>query len=127
MKPEYLALIENFRLMDDIFMSKCLEKRVSQFKNSEEGRHYMCKAMERFGSEAITADMLNAVKFNTMLLTFKVNTQEQLDSVFAAVPASDYPLIPLNGVAPFTASRAIRRKANTASTTLRSIPDMRRK
>ena len=25
MKPEYLALIENFRLMDDIFMSKCFE------------------------------------------------------------------------------------------------------
>ena len=25
MKPEYLALIENFRLMDDTFMSKCLE------------------------------------------------------------------------------------------------------
>ena len=26
MKPEYLALIENFRLMDDTFMSKCLER-----------------------------------------------------------------------------------------------------
>ena len=25
MKPEYLELIENFRLMDDTFMSKCLE------------------------------------------------------------------------------------------------------
>ncbi len=25
MKPQYLALIENFRLMDDTFMSKCLE------------------------------------------------------------------------------------------------------
>ena len=25
MKPEYLALIKNFRLMDDDFMSKCLE------------------------------------------------------------------------------------------------------
>ena len=25
MKPEYFALIENFRLMDDTFMSKCLE------------------------------------------------------------------------------------------------------
>ena len=25
MKPEYLALVENFRLMDDTFMSKCLE------------------------------------------------------------------------------------------------------
>ena len=25
MKPEYLAEIENFRLMDDTFMSKCLE------------------------------------------------------------------------------------------------------
>ncbi len=27
-----------------------LKKRVSQFKNSEEGRHYMCKAMEEFGN-----------------------------------------------------------------------------
>ena len=26
MKPEYLVLIENFRLMDDTFMSKCLER-----------------------------------------------------------------------------------------------------
>ena len=26
MKPEYLALIKNFRLMDDTFMSKCLER-----------------------------------------------------------------------------------------------------
>ena len=25
MKPESLALVENFRLMDDTFMSKCLE------------------------------------------------------------------------------------------------------
>jgi len=25
MKPEYLALIEDFRLMDDTFMSKCFE------------------------------------------------------------------------------------------------------
>ena len=64
MKPEYLAEIEHFRLMDDTFMSKCLEndflcsnaaemyfdilkRQVSQFKNSEEGRHYMCEAMER--------------------------------------------------------------------------------
>ncbi len=28
-----------------------LKKRVSQFKNSEEGRHYMCEAMERLRSE----------------------------------------------------------------------------
>ena len=28
-----------------------LRKRVSEFKNSEEGRHYMCKAMERIKSE----------------------------------------------------------------------------
>ena len=27
-----------------------LRKRVSQFKNSEEGRRYMCKAMEEFGA-----------------------------------------------------------------------------
>ena len=28
-----------------------LRKQVRQFKNSEEGRHYMCEAMERFISE----------------------------------------------------------------------------
>ena len=27
-----------------------LKKRVSEFKNSEEGRHYMCKAMEELGA-----------------------------------------------------------------------------
>ncbi len=68
MNPEYLAEIEHFRLMDDTFMSKCLEndflcsnaaemyfdilkRQVSQFKNSEEGRHYMCEAMERIKAE----------------------------------------------------------------------------
>ena len=34
----------------------------------------------------ITAAMLNAVEFNTMLMTFAVKTQAQLDSVLAAVP-----------------------------------------
>jgi predicted transposase/invertase (TIGR01784 family) len=68
MNPEYLAEIEHFRLMDDTFMSKCLEndflcsnaaemyfdilkRQVSQFKNSEEGRRYMCEAMERIRAE----------------------------------------------------------------------------
>ena len=44
----------------------------------------------------ITAEMLNAVEFNTMLLTFKVNTQAALDSVLAAVPASTYPLLAID-------------------------------
>ena len=44
----------------------------------------------------ITAAMLNAVEFNTMLLTFKVNTQAQLNSVLAAVPASTYPLLAID-------------------------------
>ena len=47
-------------------------------------------------SGTITAAMLNAVEFNTMLLTFKVNTQAQLDSVLAAVPASTYPLLAID-------------------------------
>ena len=38
MNPEYLAEIERFRLMDDTFMSKCLENAP---------RRYMCEAMER--------------------------------------------------------------------------------
>ena len=35
---------------------------------------------------AITSGMLSGVSFNTMLMTFKVKTQSQLDSVLAAVP-----------------------------------------
>ena len=42
------------RLVHDLLCSDAakmhfdlLKKRVSQFKNSEEGRHYMCEAMER--------------------------------------------------------------------------------
>ena len=114
MKPEYLAMLEDFRLMDDTFMSKCLEnapecielmlriiigkkdlkvvksqtehpikslqgrgvrfdilkKRVSQFKNSEEGRHYMCEAMERLRSEG-KAEGKREGKRETMLATAK--------------------------------------------------------
>ena len=44
----------------------------------------------------ITAEMLNSVEFNTMLLTFKVNTQAQLNNVLAAVPASTYPLLAID-------------------------------
>jgi len=111
MKPEYLAEIERFRLLDDDFMSKCLEndlrieerngdrlddgthivyvngetrsateigklvhdllcrdvakmyfdvlrKRVGDFKQSEEGRHAMCKAMEKIKAESKRETML---------------------------------------------------------------------
>ena len=78
MKPEYLAEIERFRLMDDTFMSKCLEnasemyfevlkKRVSQFKDSEEGRQIMCEAMERI--EAHERMVENAISANSQILT----------------------------------------------------------
>ena len=45
---------QNGRLVHDLLCPDAakmhfdlLKKRVSQFKNSEEGRHYMCEAMER--------------------------------------------------------------------------------
>ena len=83
MKPEYLAEIERFRLMDDDFMSKCLEhapecielilmhfdvlkKRVSQFKDSEEGRYIMCKAVEEYAERRAAEG-----KRETMLATAK--------------------------------------------------------
>ena len=62
MKPEYLAVIENFRLMGDDFMSKCLEnapecielmlqiilgKKDLKVVKSQEGSRYMCEAIER--------------------------------------------------------------------------------
>ena len=72
MNPEYLAEIENFRLMDDTFMSKCLEnapecidilkRQVSQFKNSEEGRRTMCKAMEKIKAKGKRENMLETAK-----------------------------------------------------------------
>ena len=79
MNPEYLAEIERFRLMDDTFMSKCLEndflcsnaaemyfdilkRQVSQFKNSEEGRHYMCEAMERIEARGKRETMIETAK-----------------------------------------------------------------
>ena len=39
-----------------------LRKRVSEFKNSEEGRHYMCKAMERIKDEGKRETMLKMAK-----------------------------------------------------------------
>ena len=42
MKRESLAVVKILRLMDDTFMSKCLENA------PDEGRHVMCKAVEEF-------------------------------------------------------------------------------
>ena len=39
-----------------------LRKRVSEFKNSEEGRHYMCEAMERIEARAKRETMLETAK-----------------------------------------------------------------
>ncbi len=41
MKPEYLAVIENFRLMDDDFMSKCLENAPECIELMLKGRVYI--------------------------------------------------------------------------------------
>ena len=92
MKPEYLAEIERMRLMDDDFMSKCLEnapecielmlqiihdllcrdaakmyfdvlkKRVGDFKQTEEGRRTMCKAMEKIKAEGKRETMIATAK-----------------------------------------------------------------
>ena len=45
-----------------------LKKRVSQFKNSEEGRRYMCEAMERFKAEGIVEGEAKGVR-KTMIAT----------------------------------------------------------
>ena len=47
-----------------------LKKRVSQFKNSEEGRRYMCKAMEEFGNRREARGEAKG-KRETMLATAK--------------------------------------------------------
>ena len=39
-----------------------LRKQVSQFKNSEEGRHVMCKAMEELGARRERETMLKTAK-----------------------------------------------------------------
>lgn len=44
----------------------------------------------------ITAEMLNAVEFNTLLLTFAVRTQAQLNDILAKFPASDYPMLAID-------------------------------
>ena len=38
-----------------------LRKQVSQFKNSEEGRHVMCRAMERFRAEGIAEGKVEGI------------------------------------------------------------------
>ena len=50
-ETEIGKLVHDLRCRDAAKMHfDVLRKRVSQFKNSEEGRHYMCKAMEEFGN-----------------------------------------------------------------------------
>ena len=63
------------RLVHDLLCSNpdemhfdILKKRVGQFKNSEEGRHYMCEAMERLRSEG-KAEGKAEGKRETMLAT----------------------------------------------------------
>ena len=47
-----------------------LKRRVSEFKNSEEGRHYMCEAMERIKAEGIVEGVERG-KRETMLAMAK--------------------------------------------------------
>ena len=81
MKPEYLAEIKRMRLMDDDFMSKCLEnapecielmlqiilgKKDLKVIKSQEGRRYMCEAIERIAERREARG-----KRETMLATAK--------------------------------------------------------
>lgn len=47
-------------------------------------------------SGAITPGMLSEVEINSLMLTFKVNTQTQLDSVLAAVSASSHTILAID-------------------------------
>ena len=55
MKPEYLAEIERFRLMDDDFMSKCLE-------NAPECIELILQIIERIKAEGKRENMLETAK-----------------------------------------------------------------
>ena len=41
-----------------------LKRRVSEFKDSEEGRHYMCEAMERIRAEGIVEGVARGKREN---------------------------------------------------------------
>ena len=65
------------KLMHDFLCSNAaemyfdlLKRRVSEFKNSEEGRHYMCEAMERIKAEGIVEGVERG-KRETMLAMAK--------------------------------------------------------
>jgi hypothetical protein len=45
---------------------------------------------------SITSEMLNAVEFNTLLLTFAVKTQAHLDDILNKFPASTYPMFAID-------------------------------
>ena len=62
-------LVHDLRCRDAAKMYfELLRKRVSQFKNSEEGRRYMCEAMERFKAEGIVEGEAKGVR-KTMIAT----------------------------------------------------------
>ena len=63
MNPEYLADASEMYF-------EVLRKQVSQFKNSEEGRRYMCEAMERIEARGEARGMRKG-KRETMLATAK--------------------------------------------------------
>ena len=47
-------------------------------------------------SGTITSEMLEAVEFNTLLLTFAVTTQAQLDDILEKFPATTYPMLAID-------------------------------
>ena len=71
-----------------------LKKQVNQFKNSEEGRHVMCKAMERIKAEG---------KHETMLATAKRMLQ---DGILALKDIARYSGLSLAQVKKLQASMA---------------------
>ena len=69
MKPEYLAEIDRCRDAEQMYFD-ILKRQVNKFKNSEEGRHAMCKAFERVAERNKTEGIAEG-KRETMLATAK--------------------------------------------------------
>ena len=67
-----------------------LRKRVSEFKNSEEGRHYMCEAMERIEARGEARGKREGIREGKRETMFAMAKRMLMDGILALKDIARY-------------------------------------
>ena len=83
-----------------------LRKRVSEFKNSEEGRHYMCEAMERIEARGEARGKREGIREGKRETMFAMAKRMLMDGILALKDIARYSGLSLAQVKKLQASMA---------------------